>query len=109
MGRLKIGLCGQMFLPADNAVASITRAERAGWDFINYPDQLTGTHPTGLLKTPVTAADPSAAPGLYSDVWMGSFELCSAAAVRPERMEIMLAGVDPLLRSPAPLAQEMTR
>jgi len=107
MARLKIGVCGQMFLPADNAVASITRAERAGWDFINYPDQLTGTHPTGLLKTPVTAADPGAPTGMYSDVWMGSFEMCSAAAVLTERMEIMLAVVDPLRRSPALMAQEM--
>jgi hypothetical protein len=47
-----------MFMPAENVVASIGRAERADWDFINYPDQLTGTHPLGLLKAPVMPSDP---------------------------------------------------
>src|SRR6516225_11508292 len=96
-----------MFPPAQDAIASIPRVEALGWDFINYPDQLSGTHPTGMLQTPALAGDPSAPSGMYSDVWMGSFEMCSAAAVLTERMEIMLAVVDPLRRSPALMAQEM--
>ena len=104
---LKIGLCGRMFPPADDALASIPRSEELGWDFINYPDQLSGTHPTGLLQTPVEAADPSAPSGMYSDVWLGSFEMCTAAAVLTEHIEIMLAVIDPLRRSPALMAQEM--
>src|SRR5258708_27152398 len=95
---LKIGLCGQTFPPAVHALASIKRAEAAGWDFINYPDQLTGTHPTGLLQTPIASADPSAPTGMYSDIWLGSFEMCTAAAVLTENIEILLAVVDPLRR-----------
>lgn len=104
---LKIGMCGRMFPPAEDAVASIPRVEELGWDFINYPDQLSGTHPTGMLQTPVLSEDPSAPTGMYSDVWLGSFEMCTAAAVLTERIEIMLAVVDPLRRSPALMAQEM--
>jgi phthiodiolone/phenolphthiodiolone dimycocerosates ketoreductase len=107
MSEIKVGLCGQMFPPAEHAVKSITRAEDLGWDFINFPDQLTGTHPFGMLKSPVTQADPSAPSGMYSDVWFSSFEICAAAAVLTENIDILLAVVDPLRRSPALMAQEM--
>ena len=96
-----------MFPPAEDAIASIPRVEALGWDFINYPDQLSGTHPMGMLQTPALAGDPSAPSGMYSDIWLGSFEMCTAAAVLTERLEIMLAVVDPLRRSPALMAQEM--
>lgn len=105
--QLKVGICGRMFPPAQDAIASIPRVEALGWDFINYPDQLSGTHPTGMLQTPALAGDPSAPSGMYSDIWLGSFEMCTAAAVLTERLEIMLAVVDPLRRSPALMAQEM--
>jgi len=105
--QLKIGLCGRMFPPADDALVSAQRAEALGWDFINYPDQLSGTHPTGLLQTPVAGGDPTAPNGMYSDVWYGSFEMCTAAAVLTRDIDIMLAVVDPLRRSPALMAQEM--
>lgn len=104
---VKIGLCGQMFPPMDAALESARRAEQMGWDFINYPDQLSGTHPLGMLKPPVPAADPGAPSGMYSEAWFGSFEMCSAAAAVTEEIEIMLAVVDPLRRSPALMAQEM--
>jgi len=104
---LKIGTCGRMFPPIDDALASIPRLEAAGWDFINFPDQLPGTHPPGMLKTPVTAADPAAPCGMYNDVWYGSFEMCTAAAVLTKDLEILLAVVDPLRRSPSLMAQEM--
>jgi phthiodiolone/phenolphthiodiolone dimycocerosates ketoreductase len=105
--QLKVGICGRMFPPADEAIASIPRVEALGWDFINYPDQLSGTHPIGMLQTPVVSQDPSAPTGMYSDVWLGSFEMCAAAAILTHTMEIMLAVVDPLRRSPALMAQEM--
>ena len=105
--RLKVGICGRMFPPADDAMASIPRVEALGWDFINYPDQLSGTHPTGMLRTPVLPHDPSAPAGMYSDIWFGSFEMCAAAAALTDTIDIMLAVVDPLRRSPALMAQEM--
>jgi len=107
MKQLKIGIVGQIFPPAENALASAVRAERLGWDFINYPDQLTGTHPTGLLNTPVTAADPTAPTAMYNDLWMGSFEMCAAAAVLTSKIDILQAVVDPFRRSPALMAQQM--
>jgi phthiodiolone/phenolphthiodiolone dimycocerosates ketoreductase len=96
-----------MFPPIDDALASIPRVEAAGWDFINFPDQLTGTHPPGMLRTPITAEDPSAPRGMYNDIWYGSFEICAAAAVLTSDLEILLAVVDPLRRSPSLMAQEM--
>jgi phthiodiolone/phenolphthiodiolone dimycocerosates ketoreductase len=104
---LKVGICGRMFPPAADAIATIPRVEALGWDFINYPDQLSGTHPTGMLQPPVVAHDPGAPGGMYSDIWFGSFEMCSVAAALTENIEIMLAVVDPLRRSPALMAQEM--
>jgi phthiodiolone/phenolphthiodiolone dimycocerosates ketoreductase len=105
--QLKVGICGRMFPPADEAIASIPRVEALGWDFINYPDQLSGTHPIGMLQTPVLSDDPSAPAGMYSDVWFGSFEMCAVAATLTHTIDIMLAVVDPLRRSPALMAQEM--
>jgi phthiodiolone/phenolphthiodiolone dimycocerosates ketoreductase len=105
--QLKVGLCGRMFPPAREALAAAERAEALGWDFINYPDQLSGTHPTGLLQVPVAGGDPTAPTGMYSDVWYGSFEMCAATAALTRDIEIMLAVVDPLRRSPALMAQEM--
>jgi phthiodiolone/phenolphthiodiolone dimycocerosates ketoreductase len=104
---VKFGLCGQMFPPIDAALESAHRAEQLGWDFINYPDQLSGTHPLGMLKPPVPAGDPCAPSGMFSETWFGSFEMCAAAAATTREIEIMLAVVDPLRRSPALMAQEM--
>src|SRR5581483_4361569 len=104
---MRFGLCGQMFPPADDAIASVQRAERLGWDFINYPDQLSGTHPLGMLKPPVPSADPAAPSGMFSEVWYGSMEMCAAAAAVTSEIELLLAVIDPLRRSPALMAQEM--
>jgi phthiodiolone/phenolphthiodiolone dimycocerosates ketoreductase len=104
---LRIGVCGRMFPPATDALAAAKRAEEDGWDFLNYPDQISGTHPTGLLQTPVVESDPAAPSAMYSDVWFGSFEMCAAAAAVTGRIGLTLAVVDLLRRSPALMAQEM--
>src|SRR4051794_33566866 len=106
-GAVKFGMFGNEFPPMDAALESMQRAEREGWDFIDLPDQLMSTHPLGMLKSPVPSSDPSTPASFYSEVWFGSMEMCAAAAVLTERMEILLAVIDPLRRSPAVMAQEM--
>jgi phthiodiolone/phenolphthiodiolone dimycocerosates ketoreductase len=105
--RVKFGLIGAMYPPMDKALESIPRAEALGWDFIDFPDQITSTNPRGMLTAPVSAGDPGAPTSFFSDTFYGSMEMCSAAAVLTERMEILLAVIDPLRRSPAVMAQEM--
>jgi len=105
--RVKFGLIGAMYPPMDKALQSIPRAEALGWEFIDFPDQITSTNPRGMLKAPVSAGDPGAPTSFFSDTFFGSMEMCAAASVLTERMEILLAVIDPLRRSPAVMAQEM--
>lgn len=104
---VKFGLFGNEFPPMDAALESFKRAEAQGWKFLDLPDQIMSTHPQGMLAPPVPAADLSAPTSFYSDVWFGSMEMCAAAAVLTEEIEILLAVIDPLRRSPAVMAQEM--
>ena len=104
---VKFGLFGSMFPPMDACLESIGRAEAAGWKFIDFPDQITSTNPRGMLKNPVSASDPGAPTSFFSDTFFGSMEMCAAAAVLTSEMEILLAVIDPLRRSPAVMAQEM--
>jgi phthiodiolone/phenolphthiodiolone dimycocerosates ketoreductase len=106
-GPVKFGMFGNEFPPMEAALESLKRAETEGWDFIDLPDQLMSTHPLGMLKPPVPAGDPSSPASFYSEIWFGSMEMCAAAAVITEQIEIMLAVIDPLRRSPAVMAQEM--
>ena len=106
-GSVKFGVFGTMFPPMDKALESMQRAEREGYDFIDFPDQLMSTHPLGMLKSPVAASDPGSPSSFYSEIWYGSMEMCAAAAVLTEQVEILLAVIDPLRRSPAVMAQEM--
>jgi phthiodiolone/phenolphthiodiolone dimycocerosates ketoreductase len=91
----------------DAALKSLPRVEHEGWDFVDLPDQLMSTHPLGMLKPPVPSSDPSSPTSFYSEIWYGSMEMCTAAAVLTEKLEILLAVIDPLRRSPAVMAQEM--
>jgi phthiodiolone/phenolphthiodiolone dimycocerosates ketoreductase len=104
---LKFGVFGTMYPPMDKALESMQRAEREGYDFIDFPDQLMSTHPLGMLKSPVAASDPGSPSSFYSEIWYGSMEMCAAAAVLTDSVEILLAVIDPLRRSPAVMAQEM--
>jgi phthiodiolone/phenolphthiodiolone dimycocerosates ketoreductase len=104
---VKFGLIGAMYPPMDSALESIPRAERLGWQFIDFPDQITSTNPRGMLTNPVSASDPGAPTSFFSDTFFGSMEMCAAAAVLTSEMEILLAVIDPLRRSPAVMAQEM--
>jgi phthiodiolone/phenolphthiodiolone dimycocerosates ketoreductase len=104
---VKFGLIGAMYPPMKSALESIPRAERLGWKFIDFPDQITSTNPSGMLKPPVSASDPGAPTSFFSDVFFGSMEMCAAAAVLTSEIEILLAVIDPLRRSPAVMAQEM--
>ena len=104
---VKFGLIGAMYPPIAKSLESIARAEALGWDFIDYPDQITSTNPRGMLTAPVSASDPGAPTSFFSDTFFGSMEMCAAAAVLTRRMEILLAVIDPLRRSPAVMAQEM--
>jgi len=104
---VKFGLIGAMYPPMDKALESIPRAEGLGWQFIDFPDQITSTNPRGMLTNPVSASDPGAPTSFFSDTFFGSMEMCAAAAVLTTEMEILLAVIDPLRRSPAVMAQEM--
>lgn len=101
---VKIGVGGRQCPPMDAAVEYIKRVEREGWDFIQYPDQISTTHPTGMLGRPVKESDPSAVNGVYAEEWCASFEIMAAASVLTERIEIHLGATDLLRRSPAVVA-----
>jgi hypothetical protein len=85
MTEVKIGLLAPAYPPFDTALEAVRRAERAGWDFVDYPDQMVSTNPYGQLSArPVPASDPSLPTGFFNDQWMGSLEMCAAAAVVTE-------------------------
>jgi phthiodiolone/phenolphthiodiolone dimycocerosates ketoreductase len=105
--RVKFGFMGRCFPPMDRALESMTGAEAQGWDFLSFPDQLPSTRPIGLK--PDNAAPPDddgCLVSAHSAIWYGSFELLSAAAVLTRDIELQMAVVDPLRRSPAVFAQE---
>ncbi|OHV05441.1 LLM class flavin-dependent oxidoreductase [Mycobacterium talmoniae] len=104
---VKFGLFGNEFPPMEAALESFRRADRHGWQFLDLPDQIMSTHPLGMLTAPVPSADPAAPTSFYSEAWFGSMEMCAAASVLTENLEILLAVIDPLRRSPAVMAQEM--
>jgi phthiodiolone/phenolphthiodiolone dimycocerosates ketoreductase len=104
---VKFGLFGNEFPPMDAALESIRRAEAQGWQFLDLPDQIMSTHPLGMLRSPVPAGDPSTPTSFYGEAWFGSMEMCAAASVLTENIEILLAVIDPLRRSPAVMAQSM--
>ena len=78
---VKFGIFGPMYPPMDACLAAMPRAEKLGWDFIDYPDQLSATHPLGMLKPPVPKADISNPTSFYSEIFFGSFEIMAAASV----------------------------
>ena len=106
-GDVRFGVFGNMFPPMGAALESVQRAERAGWDFVDYPDQIMSPHPLGLLPPPVPKEDPSAPTSYFAEAWFGSMEMCAGAAALTDRIGILLAVIDPLRRSPAVMAQEM--
>jgi phthiodiolone/phenolphthiodiolone dimycocerosates ketoreductase len=104
---VRFGVMGSMFPPIDDCLESMRRAEEAGWDFIDFADQIQSTHPLGMLKNPQPASDPSLPTSLWHDAWYGSMEMCSVASVLTEEIGIFLGVIDALRRSPAVMAQEM--
>jgi phthiodiolone/phenolphthiodiolone dimycocerosates ketoreductase len=105
---VKVGILAPAYPPADAALEAARRAERLGWDFIDYPDQLVSTNPYGQLShSPVPGADPALPSGFFSDEWMGSMEMCAAASVVTDSVPIVLGVVDALRRAPAVMAQEL--
>jgi phthiodiolone/phenolphthiodiolone dimycocerosates ketoreductase len=108
MRTLKAGLLAPAFPPVKAALEAVRRAERMGWDFVDYPDQLVSTNPYGQLgHRPVPASDPSLPSGFFCDEWMASLPMCAAAAVATERIPIIVGVIDPLRRAPALMAQEL--
>jgi phthiodiolone/phenolphthiodiolone dimycocerosates ketoreductase len=105
--RVRFGVMGQMFPPIEHCLQSMQRAEAAGWDFIDFPDQIQSTHPLGMLKNPQPQSDPSLPTSLWHDAWYGSMEMCSVASVLTSKIGIFLGVIDALRRSPAVMAQEM--
>ncbi|MHB8690523.1 MAG: LLM class flavin-dependent oxidoreductase [Solirubrobacteraceae bacterium] len=105
---VKFGILAPAYPPASAALEAVRRAERLGWDFVDYPDQLVSTNPYGqLAHNPVPAGDPSLPSGFFSDQWMGSLEMCAAAAVLTERIPLIVGVIDPLRRAPSVMAQEL--
>lgn len=105
--KVKFGIQCPMYPPMDNCLKALQRAEKLGWDFIEYPDQLTSTHPLGMLRPPVPEADPSTPTSFFSEIWFGSFEMTAAAAVLTKTVELNLGVVDALRRPPSVMAQEL--
>lgn len=104
---VKIGVGGRQCPPMDAAIEYIKRVEAEGWDFIQYPDQISTTHPSGMIGRPIGQTDPTAVNGVYGDEWCASFEIMAAAAVLTERIEIHLGATDLLRRSPAVVANSV--
>jgi phthiodiolone/phenolphthiodiolone dimycocerosates ketoreductase len=104
---VRFGVMGNMFPPIDRCLESMRRAEAAGWDFIDFADQIQSTHPLGMLSVPQPASDLALPTSLWHDAWYGSLEMCSAAAVLTHEVGIFLGVIDALRRSPAVMAQEM--
>jgi alkanesulfonate monooxygenase SsuD/methylene tetrahydromethanopterin reductase-like flavin-dependent oxidoreductase (luciferase family) len=104
---VRFGVMGNMFPPIDQCLESMRRAEAAGWDFIDFADQIQSTHPLGMLKSPQPASDPALPTSLWHDAWYGSLEMCSVASVLTKDVGIFLGVIDALRRSPAVMAQEM--
>ena len=105
--KINFGIQCPMFPPIENCLKAVQRAEQLGWDFIEYPDQLTSTHPLGMLKPPVPQKDPSAPTSFFSEIWFGSFEMTAAAAILTDRVGLNLGVVDALRRPPSVMAQEL--
>lgn len=105
--KVKFGTIGASFPPMRAALESVQRIEALGFDFVDYADQIASTNPSGMLGAPVPEGDSGLPTGFWSDTFFGSMEMCSAASVLTEDLEIMLAVIDPLRRSPAVMAQEM--
>jgi phthiodiolone/phenolphthiodiolone dimycocerosates ketoreductase len=105
--RVKFGVMGRSYPPMDHILGTMTRAEEQGWDFINFPDQIPGLFPEGSVPLSASPPDDETLPvSSMTNIWMGSFEMITAAAVLTERMGIQLGVIDLLRRSPAIFAQE---
>jgi phthiodiolone/phenolphthiodiolone dimycocerosates ketoreductase len=105
---VKFGILAPEYPPASAALEAVRRAERLGWDFVDYPDQLVSTNPFGqLAHNPVPTDDPSLPSGFFNDQWMGSLEMCAAASVLTEHLALIVGVIDPLRRAPAVMAQEL--
>ena len=103
---VKFGILAPEYPPAAAALEAARRAEDMGWDFLDYPDQLVSTNPIGMLAhNPVPAADPSLPTCFFADQWLGSLEMCAAAAVVTEQIPLIVGVIDPLRRAPAVMAQ----
>jgi len=74
---VKFGLIGAMYPPMQKTLESIPRAEKLGWKFIDFPDQITSTNPRGMLTNPVSKSDPGAPSSFFSDTFFGSMRRCS--------------------------------
>jgi phthiodiolone/phenolphthiodiolone dimycocerosates ketoreductase len=104
---VQFGMIGRCFPPMDHALDTMARAEAQGWDFIAFPDQMASTHPDGMVPGSVAPPDDDGAlVSAHSSQWYGSFELLTAAAVTTADIDLRVAVVDPLRRSPAVFAQE---
>ena len=104
---VRFGTFGQVYPPATQSVQVAQLAEKQGWDFIAYPDQMGSTHPEGVVPDSV-APSPSEATvtGGLANRWFGPFPLMAATGMATTTIELQCAVIDPLRRSPSVFAQE---
>ena len=104
---MRFGTFGQVYPPATQSVQVAKLAEKQGWDFIAYPDQMGSTHPEGVVPDSV-APSPSEATvtGGLANRWFGPFPLMAATGMATTTIELQCAVIDPLRRSPSVFAQE---
>jgi phthiodiolone/phenolphthiodiolone dimycocerosates ketoreductase len=84
------------------------RIEQQGWNFIDIPDQLAPATPPGLIPSRINPpGDDEAVISTISEVFLGSFELQTAASLVTSDIDIHMGVVDMLRRTPSVFAQEL--
>ncbi|OBB03396.1 hypothetical protein A5662_12065 [Mycobacteriaceae bacterium 1482268.1] len=104
--KLRFGTYAQVFPPIQQSLGAAQLAEKQGWDFIDFPDQMASTHAEGMIPTTTTDSTAPVITGGISSTWYGPFPLMSASAMVTRSIELQCAVIDPLRRSPSVFAQE---
>lgn len=103
---LRFGTYAQVFPPIKQALGVARLAEKQGWDFIDFPDQMASTHADGMIPASTTDLTEPVVTGGISSSWYAPFPLMAASATMTESIELQCAVIDPIRRSPSVFAQE---
>jgi phthiodiolone/phenolphthiodiolone dimycocerosates ketoreductase len=104
---VRFGTLGQIYPSARQSLRVAALAEKQGWDFLGYPDQMGSTHPEGVVPDSVAPSPTDVAvTGGLANRWFGPLPLMGATAMATNTIELQCQVIDPLRRSPSVFAQE---